>query len=69
MESMTHQVMCANCQHIFASDAEEVVCPECGFQGKPGGVMRVTGIPSLEVFKRNYASANFPERDTDQESK
>jgi DNA-directed RNA polymerase subunit RPC12/RpoP len=54
--------MCAKCQHIFASDAEEIICPECNYQGKVAGVMKVTGVPSLSVFKRNYGKANFPKQ-------
>jgi hypothetical protein len=52
--------MCAKCHYIFASDAEEIICPECAYQGKPAGVMKVIGVPSLSVFKRNYGKANFP---------
>ncbi len=63
---MTPQVMCAKCQHIFASDSDEILCPECGHQGKPAGVMKVTGVPDLEVFKRNYGKANFPKSNSDQ---
>ena len=59
---MTSQVMCAKCQHVFASDAAEVTCPECAYQGKPAGVMKVTGVPSLETFKRNYGKANFDKK-------
>lgn len=62
---MTPQVMCAKCQHIFTSDAVEVLCPKCGYQDKPAGVMKVTGVPDLEVFKRNYGKANFPKEDVD----
>ncbi|HKI57933.1 MAG TPA: hypothetical protein VKA00_01790 [Trueperaceae bacterium] len=55
---VTPHVRCAECGHVFASDAgmdDEVTCPACGHHGPPGGVMRPTGFPSLETFKRNVA--------------
>jgi ssDNA-binding Zn-finger/Zn-ribbon topoisomerase 1 len=55
--------MCPKCHHISPGDAQEIICPECSYQGKPAGVMKVTGVPSLDVFKRNYGKANFPKRD------
>ena len=54
--AMTPHVRCAYCSHVFPSDAtmdDEVTCPSCGNSGPPGGVMRPTGFPSLEVFRRN----------------
>lgn len=56
--AMTPHVLCAQCGHVFASDArmeDEVTCPECGHRGTPGGVMRPTGFPSLETFERNVS--------------
>lgn len=56
--AMTPHVRCAECGHVFAVDAtmdDEVSCPQCGHRGNPGGVMRPTGFPSLEVFRRNVA--------------
>jgi len=53
---MTPHVRCGECGHVFASDAtmdDDVLCPACGHCGAPGGVMRPTGFPSLEVFRRN----------------
>jgi DNA-directed RNA polymerase subunit RPC12/RpoP len=49
--------MCANCQHIFASEAtldNVVVCPNCSHEGKPERIMKATGFPSLETFKKNF---------------
>ncbi|MEJ2357072.1 MAG: hypothetical protein P8Y13_03185 [Deinococcales bacterium] len=56
--AMIPHVRCADCGHVFPADAtmdDEVTCPECGHAGTPGGVMRPSGYPSLEVFKRNVA--------------
>lgn len=58
--SMTPHVLCAECGHVFAADArmdDEVTCPECGHRGAPAGVMRPSGFPSLETFKRNVSKA------------
>lgn len=55
---MTPHVLCAECGHVFVADArmdDQVTCPACGHRGTPGGVMRPTGFPSLETFKRNVA--------------
>lgn len=57
---MTPHVRCAHCGNVFASDAEledEVTCPACGHTAPPAGVMRPTGFPSLEVFRRNVLTA------------
>ena len=54
--AMTPHVRCAECGQVFASDAtmnDDVTCPACGHRGTPGGVMRPTGFPSLDVFRRN----------------
>ena len=54
--AMTPHVRCADCGHVFPSDAtmdDEVTCPACGRTGTPAGVMRPTGFPSMEVFRRN----------------
>lgn len=54
------QVMCAQCQHIFPSDAGEndvVTCPVCGYSGKPGGMMKISSFPDAEQFKRNYQAS------------
>lgn len=58
---MTPHVMCRSCQFVFPSDAkldEEVTCPECGHSAEPAGVMRPTGFPSLETFRRNWQKAH-----------
>lgn len=55
--SFEPQVMCENCQTVFPSAASKddtVICPACQHEGKPGRVMKVTGFPSLETFKRNW---------------
>lgn len=65
---MTPHVRCAGCEAVFASDArpdETVTCPECGHQGPPAGVMRPSGFPSLEDFRRNIEAsrAHDPSQD------
>jgi DNA-directed RNA polymerase subunit RPC12/RpoP len=53
----TPHVMCTNCQHVFASEAtleQTVICPNCSHKGRPERVMKVTGFPSLETFKKNF---------------
>lgn len=49
--------MCASCGEVFPAEVardDVILCPVCGHEGKPAGVMRVTGFPSLEAFKRNW---------------
>jgi rubredoxin len=63
--AMTPHVRCAHCDHVFPSDAgpeTEVTCPACGRSGTPAGVMRPSGVPSLEVFRSNVESARRRER-------
>jgi hypothetical protein len=58
--AMTPHVRCAECDQVFEADAgmdDEVTCPGCGHRGKPGGVMRPTGFPSLETFRRNISKS------------
>ncbi len=53
----TPQVMCAKCQHVFAAEAtleQTVICPNCSHEGKPERIMKATGFPSLETFKKNF---------------
>ncbi len=62
------QVMCAQCQHVFPSDAgleDTVTCPVCGYSGTPGGVMKQSSFPSAEEFKRNYQASKKLESDGD----
>ncbi len=63
---MEAQVMCRNCQQVFPADAsldDEVTCPVCETTAQPLRVMRMTGPPSLEIFKRNFMRANRPTED------
>jgi len=58
--AITPHVLCGHCGHVFASEAgleDEVTCPACGHTAPPGGVMRPTGFPTLEVFRRNVEAA------------
>jgi DNA-directed RNA polymerase subunit RPC12/RpoP len=53
----TPHIMCASCQHIFASEAtldDVVTCPNCSHEGKPERIMKATGFPSLETFTKNW---------------
>jgi DNA-directed RNA polymerase subunit RPC12/RpoP len=53
----TPHVMCANCQHVFPSEAtleDIVVCPNCSHESKPERIMKATGFPSLETFTKNW---------------
>lgn len=58
-------VRCAHCEHVFPSDADletVVTCPACGHSARPAGVMRPTGVPSLETFRRNVTAARRRDR-------
>jgi DNA-directed RNA polymerase subunit RPC12/RpoP len=64
--SFIPHVMCQRCEHVFASDAtleDTVQCPECGCRATPKRVMRPSGFPSLEAFKRNWQRATGNDRD------
>jgi hypothetical protein len=55
--AFTPHVMCAECEHVFPSEAgltDTVKCPKCGYRGPPKGVMRPSGPPDLETFTRNW---------------
>lgn len=65
---MTPHVRCSRCDAVFASDAradESVTCPECGYEGPPGGVMRPSGFPSLDEFRRNIEASRAQEPSQD----
>lgn len=64
--TMTPHVLCAECGNVFENDAsmeDEVTCPACGHRGPPGGVMRPSGFPALEVFRRNIEKARGERHD------
>jgi hypothetical protein len=53
-------VRCAGCGEVFPADAllgDLVACLACGYEGRPAGVMRLSGPPSLEGFARNWQKA------------
>lgn len=65
MQPLHPHAMCAHCQHVFAADvsmADTVRCPACGEEGRPAGIMRPSGFPSLESFKRSWLKAREAER-------
>ncbi len=57
---MRPHVRCTRCEAVFASDAsleDEVECPECGNRGHPAGIMKPSGFPSLEEFRRHIEAS------------
>ncbi len=64
--AMTPHVRCRACGEVFPSEAgmdDDVTCPACGHRGSPAGVMRPTGFPSLEVFRRNVEKSRGDRHD------
>lgn len=66
--ALTPHVMCADCEHVFPSEAgltDTARCPRCGYCGPPKGVMRPSGPPSLEAFARNWRRSRQAKEDAD----
>lgn len=65
---LTPHVRCSRCEAVFASDAradETVICPECGHEGLPAGVMRPSGFPTLDEFRRDIEASRTHEPSQD----